>query len=148
MVTKKYSESGCGVSESNFNIIKKGSVPTESMVSTLEQITASNTVVAPNSAASNPAVTSHSTVPTSRPLPSYMPTSPHPHQLNPGPTHPDGVLPLRVVRKFARRARDYARAYRDPKTTSEFEMIEKMKKLQKTHRNIVDLERVFLRSGS
>eukprot|EP00733_Pompholyxophrys_punicea_P001906 Pompholyxophrys_punicea_v1_NODE_1160_length_893_cov_5.609467.p1 type:complete len:255 gc:universal NODE_1160_length_893_cov_5.609467:810-46(-) len=55
------------------------------------------------------------------------------------------VLPLGRVRKFARRTRDYRRVYvTDVTAQPEFEMIEKMRKTRKTHRNIVDIEKKFL----
>lgn len=44
-------------------------------------------------------------------------------------------LPLRTVRKFATKTREYLRAYRGGhKTTANFKMVEKMRKIFKTHR--------------
>ena len=50
------------------------------------------------------------------------------------------VITLAHVRKFARRARDYMRAYADPTAPAAYEMIEKMCKKKKTHRSILDLD--------
>ena len=46
----------------------------------------------------------------------------------------------RAYRKSARRARAYERAYRDPSSPSVFQLIEHMKKPQKSHRSIGDLD--------
>ena len=63
-------------------------------------------------------------------------------------TQGDGaVLPLALVRRYARRARDYLRAYAANPGPKEFKMIEKMKQHQKTHRSIFDLEFAFLGSA-
>ena len=60
-------------------------------------------------------------------------------------TQGDGaVLPLVLVRRYARRARDYLRAYAANPGPKEFKMIEKMKQHQKTRRSIFDLEFAFL----
>jgi hypothetical protein len=57
------------------------------------------------------------------------------------------VLPLERVRKFARRTRDYRHVYAAPPSEAGedgHELIEKMRKERKAHRNIVDLELSFL----
>jgi hypothetical protein len=63
------------------------------------------------------------------------------------------ILPLARVRKFARRTRDYRHVYEEsnkPSDTTDdgvvngFEMTERMVKMRKTHRNIVDLEMKYL----
>ena len=56
---------------------------------------------------------------------------------------PRTILTLRRVRRFARRTRDYCRAYHALEKGGEIEsksMIEKMKKDCKAHRNILDME--------
>ena len=50
---------------------------------------------------------------------------------------------LDLVRKFARRARDYMRAYRDPSNPMLHQDIEVMLKEIKTHRNIAELDGAF-----
>ena len=50
---------------------------------------------------------------------------------------------LDLVRKFARRARDYMRAYRDPSNPMLHQDIEDMLKEVKTHRNIAELDGAF-----
>ena len=61
------------------------------------------------------------------------------------------ILPLSRVWKFARRARDYTRLYlavgqRSGRTTLTYAEIEKMRSLQKTHRNIMEIDRVFVQN--
>ncbi|CAB1108171.1 unnamed protein product [Ectocarpus sp. CCAP 1310/34] len=60
----------------------------------------------------------------------------------------DKYLTVGRVRRFARRTRDHCRAYRDIALSGGFIMskdfIEKMRKNQKAHRNILDMETSFL----
>ena len=61
------------------------------------------------------------------------------------------VLPLERVWKFQRRARDYIRLYlevgqRVGRTALTFKEIETMRKMQKTHRNIMEVDRKFVQS--
>ena len=60
---------------------------------------------------------------------------------------PDAVLPLSLVWKYARRARDYMRAYADPSKPSNFLLIEKMCKKVKTHRCVQDQDFFFITSA-
>lgn len=57
-------------------------------------------------------------------------------------------LTIGRVRRFARRTRDYCRAYRGLRLSGEVaqskEMVEKMRMRQKAHRNILDMEPGFL----
>ena len=57
-------------------------------------------------------------------------------------------LTIGRVRRFARRAREYCRAYRklllDGVVVKSKELIEKMRAKQKAHRNILDMEPGFL----
>ena len=57
------------------------------------------------------------------------------------------ILTTERVRRFARRARDYCRTYRVLDKVGSIdgqETIEKMRKKQKAHRNIIDMEPGFL----
>eukprot|EP00733_Pompholyxophrys_punicea_P000146 Pompholyxophrys_punicea_v1_NODE_24_length_5258_cov_21.593175.p1 type:complete len:471 gc:universal NODE_24_length_5258_cov_21.593175:1821-3233(+) len=68
-------------------------------------------------------------------------------------TSPGGPLPIARVRKFARKTRDYRNVYRNWDTLLEtgeasLELIEKMRKKRKTHRNIVDIEMRYLLHAS
>ena len=54
------------------------------------------------------------------------------------------VITLDLVRKFARRARDYMRAYAAPDAPSSHVFIERMTKKIKTHRSILDLDSGFV----
>ena len=61
------------------------------------------------------------------------------------------ILPLSRVWKFARRARDYTRLYlavgqRSGRTTLTYAEIEKMRSQQKTHRYIMEIDRVFVQN--
>ncbi|CAB1097544.1 unnamed protein product [Ectocarpus sp. CCAP 1310/34] len=60
----------------------------------------------------------------------------------------DKYLTIGRVRRFARRTRDYCRAYREIALRGVVirnkEFIEKMRKIQKAHRNILDMETSFL----
>lgn len=60
------------------------------------------------------------------------------------------ILPLSRIWKFGRRARDYTRLYlvigqRHGRTTLSHADIEKMRSKQKTHRNIMEMDRDFVR---
>lgn len=65
---------------------------------------------------------------------------------------PDTILTLGRVRRFARRTRDFCRSYRSLANNPEKggacidgkESIERMRKLCKAHRNIVDMEPGFI----
>ncbi len=64
----------------------------------------------------------------------------------------DVITPESVFR-FARRTREYHRAYWDifsqdihEDRSEGYELVEKMKKLQKSHRNILDLEASYLKA--
>ena len=59
------------------------------------------------------------------------------------------ILPIVRVFKYQRRARDYIRLYmsekmRDGKSAPSFTAIERMRKKQKTHRNIMEIDRSFV----
>lgn len=61
------------------------------------------------------------------------------------------VLPLERVWRFQRRARDYIRLYldvglREGRTALTYKEIETMRKMQKTHRNIMEVDRKFVQS--
>jgi hypothetical protein len=61
------------------------------------------------------------------------------------------ILPLDRVWKFERRARDYIRLYlefgeRQGKTALTYKEIETMRTIQKTHRNIMEVDRKFVQS--
>jgi len=59
----------------------------------------------------------------------------------------DTILTVQRVRRFARRTRDYCRAYLALEKGGDIEskdMIEKMKKICKAHRNILDMEPGFI----
>jgi hypothetical protein len=61
------------------------------------------------------------------------------------------VLPLHRVWKFQRRARDYIRLYlevgqRQGRTALTFKEIETMRTMQKTHRNIMEVDRKFVQA--
>jgi hypothetical protein len=61
------------------------------------------------------------------------------------------ILPLKRVWRFQRRARDYTRLYlevgqRQGRTALTFKEIETMRTLQKTHRNIMEVERKFVQA--
>lgn len=61
------------------------------------------------------------------------------------------ILPLERIWKFERRARDYIRLYlsagqRDGRTTLTHGEIERMRSKQKTHRNIMEMDREFVRN--
>lgn len=61
------------------------------------------------------------------------------------------VLPLSRVWKFQRRARDYIRLYlavgqRHGRTALTFKEIETMRTIQKTHRNIMEVDRKFVQN--
>ena len=59
----------------------------------------------------------------------------------------DKILTVQRVRRFARRTRDYCRAYLALEKGGDIEskdMIEKMKKICKAHRNILDMEPGFI----
>ena len=61
------------------------------------------------------------------------------------------VLPLSRVWKFQRRARDYIRLYlevgqRVGRTALTFKEIETMRTMQKTHRNIMEVDRKFVQA--
>ena len=60
---------------------------------------------------------------------------------------PRNILTTERVRRFARRAREYCRSYRvldEMGNIDGKEIIEKMRKKQKAHRNIIDMEPGFL----
>ena len=62
------------------------------------------------------------------------------------------VLPLCRVFKYQRRARDYIRLYmsetvRNGKSAPSHSAIERMRKKQKTHRNIMEIDRNFVRDN-
>ena len=60
----------------------------------------------------------------------------------------DTILTLPRIRRFARRTRDYCRAYlkleKDAKGADSKDTIEKMRKTCKAHRNIIDMEPGFI----
>jgi hypothetical protein len=61
------------------------------------------------------------------------------------------ILPLSRVWKFERRARDYIRLYlefgeRQGKTALTYKEIETMRTIQKTHRNIMEVDRKFVQA--
>ena len=61
------------------------------------------------------------------------------------------VLPLERVWRFQRRARDYIRLYldvglREGRTALAYKEIETMRKIQKTHRNIMEVDSKFVQS--
>ena len=61
------------------------------------------------------------------------------------------ILPLHRVWKFQRRARDYIRLYlevgqRNRRTALTFKEIETMRTIQKTHRNIMEVDRRFVQA--
>ena len=72
--------------------------------------------------------------------PSHPPEATGPWQKN--------YLTIERVRRFARRTREYCRAYRnlllDGVVVKSKELIEKMRAKQKAHRNILDMEPGFL----
>ena len=62
------------------------------------------------------------------------------------------VLPLSRVFKYQRRARDYIRLYmsetmRSVKSAPSYTAIERMRKKQKTHRNIMEIDRSFVKDN-
>ena len=61
------------------------------------------------------------------------------------------ILPVSRIWKFGRRARDYTRLYltlgqREGRTTLSHKEIEKMRSKQKTHRNIMEMDREFVQN--
>jgi hypothetical protein len=61
------------------------------------------------------------------------------------------VLPLERIWRYQRRARDYIRLYldvghREGRTALTFKEIETMRTMQKTHRNIMEVDRKFVQS--
>lgn len=54
------------------------------------------------------------------------------------------VVTLDLSRKFARRARDYLRAYANPTSPEHFKDIERMCKVVKAQRSILDVDTGFL----
>jgi hypothetical protein len=61
------------------------------------------------------------------------------------------VLPLERIWRYQRRARDYIRLYldvghREGRTALTYKEIEKMRTMQKTHRNIMEVDRKFVQS--
>ena len=60
---------------------------------------------------------------------------------------PRNILTTERVRRFARRAREYCRSYRvldEMGNIDDKEIVEKMRRKQKAHRNIIDMEPGFL----
>ena len=62
------------------------------------------------------------------------------------------VLPLSRVFKYQRRARDYKRLYtsetvRSGKSAPSYTAIERMRKKHKTHRNIMEIDRSFVKDN-
>ncbi|XRB19964.1 hypothetical protein RI054_23g98110 [Pseudoscourfieldia marina] len=55
-------------------------------------------------------------------------------------------LPLSRIRRFARRARTYRRAYKTDEHSSSYELIQKFVKESKTHRSALDLDYGFIES--
>ena len=57
-------------------------------------------------------------------------------------------LPLKTIRKFARRTRDYLRVYKDPSgaTTSHAD-VEKLRRKFKCHRGSIDFDFDFIRDA-
>ena len=54
------------------------------------------------------------------------------------------ILTLGRVRRFARRRRDYCRAYFEHGAIESKQKIEQMRKVAKAHRNIIDMEPGFI----
>ena len=61
--------------------------------------------------------------------------------------HSDNV-PLRTVRKFARKTREYLRAYKaDASETGSHDMVERLRRTFKTHRSSLDFDYKFIRDA-
>ena len=57
-------------------------------------------------------------------------------------------LPLKTIRKFARRTRDYLRAYADPSgATTTHANVEKLRRKFKCHRGAIDFDFHFIRDA-
>ena len=57
-------------------------------------------------------------------------------------------MPLRTVRKFARRTREYLRAYKSPHgETSAHHLVEKMRRMFKCHRSSFEFDFKFIRDA-